>query len=66
MLTNSANYQVLLLLHIYYLTVFLFRQGFKRMSKIQKHSLKEEFVNKAKANVEPKIYSRVVSTMLKM
>jgi len=66
MLTNSANYQVLLLLHIYYLTVFLFRQGFKRMLKIQKHSLKEEFVDKAKANVKLEIYSRVVGTMLRM
>jgi hypothetical protein len=36
------------------------------MSKIQKYSLKEEFVDKAKANVKPKIYSKVVGTMLKI
>jgi hypothetical protein len=66
MLTNSANYQVLLLLYIYYLTIFLFRQGSKRMSKIQKHFVKEEFVNKAKANAKLEIYSKVANTALRM
>jgi hypothetical protein len=66
MLTNSANYQVLLLLHIYHSTVFLFPQGFERMLKIQKHSVEEEFVDKAEANAEPEIYSEVASTVLRM
>jgi hypothetical protein len=36
------------------------------MLKIQKHSLKEEFVDKAKADVELEIYGRVVGTVLRM
>ena len=36
------------------------------MSKIQKHSLEEEFVDKAKADVKPEIYGGVVDTMLGM
>jgi hypothetical protein len=36
------------------------------MSKIQKHSLEEEFVDKAEADAEPEIYGGVVGTVLGM
>jgi hypothetical protein len=66
MLTNSVNYRVLLLLHIYHSTVFLFRRSFKRMLKIQKHSVEEEFVDKAEADAELEIYGKVAGTVLRM
>ena len=62
MLTNSVNYKVQ---HIYHPPVFLFRQGFERMSKIQKHSI-EELVDKAKADTKLEMDGGVVGTMLRM
>jgi hypothetical protein len=36
------------------------------MLKVQKHSMEEEFVNKAKADAKLEIYSEVVGTTLGM
>ena len=36
------------------------------MSKVRKHSMEEEFVDKAEADAELEIYSEVVGTALRM